>query len=66
VALALGGASRSEANAYLKDQRAFIADQRHHLHEQFKNLRLSIWEKRLSDDCFGLTADVEISASRSR
>ncbi len=47
VALALGGASRDDANAFLKDQRGLIADQRHHLHEQFKNLRLSIWEKRL-------------------
>ena len=53
VALALGGASRAEADAYLKDQRtlianqnAFIADQRHHLREQLQSLRLTIWEKR--------------------
>ena len=53
VALALGGADRSEANAYLReqrslasDQRKFIAKQSHHLDEQFKNLRLNIWEKR--------------------
>jgi hypothetical protein len=54
VALALGGASREEADAFLKDQRALIAAQKHHvgeqskyLHEQFKQLRLGIWEKRL-------------------
>jgi hypothetical protein len=54
VALALGGASREEADAFLKDQRkvllkqgALIDDQRHHLHEQFKHLHLSVWEKQL-------------------
>jgi tetratricopeptide (TPR) repeat protein len=53
VALALAGASREKADAFLDDQRALIADQRrlaveqhHHLHEQFKSLRLTIWEKR--------------------
>ncbi len=39
VALALTGASREEADGYLRDQR-------HHLHEQLKQLRLDIWEKR--------------------
>jgi Tfp pilus assembly protein PilF len=47
VALALNGASQKTADAFLNDQRALIADQRHHLHEQFKQLRLGIWEKRL-------------------
>ena len=47
VALALGGTSREDANAFLNDQRALIADQRHHLHEQFKHLHLGIWEKQL-------------------
>ena len=54
VALALGGASREEADGFLKDQRAvllkqgaLIDDQRHHLHEQFKHLHLSVWEKQL-------------------
>ena len=47
VALALGGASRGTADAFLNDQRALIADQRHHLHQQFKHLCLSVWEKRL-------------------
>ena len=47
VALALGGASRETADAFLNDQRALITDQRHHLHEQFKHLHLSVWEKRL-------------------
>jgi hypothetical protein len=42
-----------EAISQIDDQRAFIADQRrltveqhHHLQEQFKSLRLTIWEKR--------------------
>jgi hypothetical protein len=47
VALALNGASREDAGAFLKVQGALIADQRHHLHEQLKHLHLSIWEKRL-------------------
>jgi hypothetical protein len=53
VALALRGASREEADAFLKDQRAvllkqgaLIDDQRHHLHRQFTELDLRIWEKR--------------------
>ncbi len=47
LSLALGGASRRTADAFLNDQRALIADQRHHLHQQFKHLCLSVWEKRL-------------------
>src|SRR5260221_12688339 len=47
VALALGGASREKADAFLDDQRALIAEQRHHLHEQLKQLHLSVWEKQL-------------------
>jgi tetratricopeptide (TPR) repeat protein len=47
VALALNGASRSEADIFLKKQGALIDDQRHHLHEQFKQLRLNIWQQRL-------------------
>ena len=47
IALALGGASRGKADAFLDEQRAFIKDQRHHLHEQLTQLRLGIWEKRL-------------------
>ena len=46
MAMALGSASRSEADAFLRDQRALIADQRHHLQEQLKNLRLIIWTNR--------------------
>jgi Tfp pilus assembly protein PilF len=41
AALALAGASRAEADAYLRDQR-------HHMHEQLKQLSLSLWEKRIS------------------
>jgi Tfp pilus assembly protein PilF len=47
VELALAGASRADAGAYLKAQRGLIEEQRHHLKEQFKLLRLGVWEKRL-------------------
>src|SRR5258708_38121640 len=47
MALALNGASREDAGTFLKKQGAFIDDQRHHMHEQFKHLHLSVWEKRL-------------------
>jgi hypothetical protein len=54
MALALGSASRAEADSFLREQRGLIADQRHHLREQFnhlaeqfKQLRLGTWEKRL-------------------
>jgi tetratricopeptide (TPR) repeat protein len=54
VALALGGASRERADAFLKkqealieDQRSYIATQQHHLREQFKQLRLNIWQQRM-------------------
>jgi tetratricopeptide (TPR) repeat protein len=40
VALALSGASRAEADAYLRDQR-------HHMHEQLSQLHLDVWEKKL-------------------
>jgi tetratricopeptide (TPR) repeat protein len=53
VALALAGASRERADAFLKDQQALIAkqcaladDQCHHLHEQLKQIHLDLWEKR--------------------
>jgi tetratricopeptide (TPR) repeat protein len=47
VALALGGASRAKADSFLEEQRALAADQRHHLREQFKQLRLNIWQLRM-------------------
>ena len=50
MALALGGASREEAGRFLATEQTsarLIADQRHHLHEQFKHLHLSVWEKHL-------------------
>jgi len=56
IALGLGSASRAEADAYLRDQRAFIADQRHHLHEQFKQTTLSTFSLRLSITLKLLTA----------
>jgi tetratricopeptide (TPR) repeat protein len=40
VALALAGASRAEADAYLRDQRQ-------HMHEQLKQIHLDVWEKKL-------------------
>jgi len=50
VALALAGADRSEANAYLKDQRtvllkqgALIDDQRHHLNKQLLPSLIEKW-----------------------
>jgi len=47
AAMALGGASRAKADAFLDNQNALIADQRNRLHRQFTALDLSIWEKRL-------------------
>jgi tetratricopeptide (TPR) repeat protein len=51
VALAMGSASREQADNFLEKQSALVDDQRHHLNEQFKHqlnqLRLGIWEKRL-------------------
>jgi tetratricopeptide (TPR) repeat protein len=40
VSLALAGASREEADAFLRHQR-------HHLNEQLKQIHLDVWEKRL-------------------
>jgi tetratricopeptide (TPR) repeat protein len=54
VSLALAGASRAKADAFLDDQHVLIAkqcaladDQRQHLHEQLKQIHLDVWEKRL-------------------
>src|SRR6185503_2656967 len=47
MALGLASASRNEADAFLRNQNSLIDLQKHHLHEQFKNLHLSIWEKQL-------------------
>jgi tetratricopeptide (TPR) repeat protein len=44
VAVALAGASRDKADAFLDNQNALIADQRHHLHEQTKLTRLQAEE----------------------
>ena len=44
VTLALGGASREKADAFLDDQRSLINVQKHHLLKQFS---LALWEKRL-------------------
>jgi tetratricopeptide (TPR) repeat protein len=54
VGLALAGASREQADAFLQEQRdlamkqgALIGAQLHHLHEQNKQIHLDIWEKVL-------------------
>jgi len=46
--MALAGASRAIADAFLEDQRSLITVQKHHLHEQFKQLRLATLSQRLS------------------
>ena len=60
MALGLGSASRGEADAFLRDQRALIAEQRHHLNRQYAQLGLSIWQLRfgvllrIATACVGL------------
>jgi hypothetical protein len=55
LSLALSGASREEADAFLRDQR-------HHIHEQLKQIHLDIFEKwlgvalRLATLCVGIGA----------
>ena len=63
MALALGGASRAEADAFLKKQRLLADIQIHHLQEQFKSLRLTIWEKRTGVFLRAATAIVGIVAA---
>jgi tetratricopeptide (TPR) repeat protein len=52
--LGLASASRDAADAFLRAQRELIEDQRHHLHEQFKQLKLELFEKRLAIGFKGL------------
>lgn len=47
LVLALGSASRMEADAFLRNQNSLIDLQKHHLHEQFKQLKLTIWQLRM-------------------
>ena len=63
MALALGGASRAEADAFLRKQRLLADIQIHHLQEQFKSLRLTIWEKRTGVLLRAATAIVGIVAA---
>jgi tetratricopeptide (TPR) repeat protein len=62
VALALAGASREEADLFLKKHGALADDQRLHLHEQLTQIHLNIFEKwlgvllRLATLCVGLAA----------
>jgi len=56
VALAMAGASRAEADAYLRDQR-------NHLHEQLKQIHLGLWEVRLGVFLRAATLCVGIAAA---
>jgi len=62
LSLALAGASRAEADAFLRDQR-------HHMHEQLKQIHLDIFEKwlgvalRLATLCVGIAAAGLVSAA---
>jgi len=56
TSLALSGASRAEADAFLRDQR-------HHLHEQLKQIHLDIWEKWLGVFLRAATAVVGVAAA---
>jgi hypothetical protein len=47
VALALGGASRDEADAFLKKHGSLIDIQKHHLQVQLRQVHLSIWKEYL-------------------
>ncbi len=47
MALALGGASREEADAFLKKHGSLIDIQKHHLHVQLRQVHLSIWKEYL-------------------
>jgi len=63
VSLALGGADREEANAFLRKQGALIDDQRHHLHEQLRQIHLDIWEKWLGVLLRAATVIVGVAAA---
>ena len=63
MALALNGASRPEADTFLKKQGALIDDQRHHLREQLKKLRLGIFSQRVSIALKGLTAVIGLAVA---
>jgi tetratricopeptide (TPR) repeat protein len=56
VALALGGASREKADAFLDEQRRLTAKQSHHLDEQLKRLKMGVVSDRLSITLKLLTA----------
>jgi tetratricopeptide (TPR) repeat protein len=65
IGLAMGSASRNKADRFLEEQTALAMDQRHHLHEQFKHLHLSVWEKRLGVLLRFATAFVGIAVAAS-
>ena len=62
VSLALAGASREEADAFLRDQR-------HHMHEQLKQIHLDIFEKwlgvllRMATLCVGVAVACFVAAA---
>lgn len=55
VALALGGASRAKADAFLANQNALLDIQKHHLTEQFKQSGLSVLRRWIKDAVAGST-----------
>ena len=63
MALALGGASRTKADAFLEDQRKLIADQRHHLNIQLKRLKMGVISDRLTMALKVLTGFVGIAVA---
>jgi tetratricopeptide (TPR) repeat protein len=63
VALALVGASRETADAFLNDQRQLIASQDHHLKEQLKRLKMAIISDRLSITLKVLTGLVGVAVA---
>jgi tetratricopeptide (TPR) repeat protein len=62
TSLALTGASRAKADAFLDDQR-------HHMHEQLKQIHLDLWEKklgvmlRLAALCLGLAVIIGLAVA---
>lgn len=56
-------ALREEVTAFLRNQSSLIDIQKHHLHEQYKHLHLSVWEKQLGVLLRVATAVVGIAAA---
>ena len=63
AAMVLGGASREKADAFLDDQRRFLAKQSHHLDEQLKRLKMGVIGDRLSIALKALTGLVGVGVA---